>query len=255
MTTTLGYQLDRIVTINATPETVFGFFTDSRKWAAWWGAGSRIDPRPGGEVHVVHPGGAEASGEVLEIEPPGQIVFTYGYATGKPFPPGGSRVTIRLESTDGGTQLHLTHEFPDESGRDEHVQGWRYQLSLFANAVANEVNRNAEAQVDAWFAAWSTDDSAGRRATLAQVASPEVRFADRFSHTEGLEDLAVHLDAARRFMPGLTMRRNGDVHQCQGCAITEWVATSADGQPKARGTSVFLLDQVGRITSVTGFWS
>lgn len=255
MTTTLGYQLDRVITIGAPPETVFGFFTDSRKWAAWWGAGSTIDPRPGGRVHVVHPGGVEASGEVVEIQPPEQIVFTYGYATGRPFPPGASRVTIRLAPRAGGTQLHLTHEFPDGSARDEHVQGWRYQLSLFANAVANEVNRHADTQVDAWFAAWSSDDSAGRRAALIQVASPEVRFADRFSHTEGLEDLTVHLDAARRFMPGLTMRRSGDVRHCQGCAIAEWVAASADGEPKARGTNVFLLDEAGRIASVTGFWS
>jgi uncharacterized protein YndB with AHSA1/START domain len=255
MTTTRSCQLDRLITIEALPETVFGFFTDSRKWAAWWGAGSTIDPRPGGRIHVVHPGGTEAAGEVVEIQPSEQIVFTYGYASGKPFPPGASRVTIRLVPQNGGTQLHLTHEFSDERARDEHIQGWRYQLSLFANAVANEVNRNVEVPVDAWFAAWSSEDGASRRAALTQVVAPEVRFADRFSHTEGLEDLTIHLDAARRFMPGLTMRRHGDVRQCQGCAIAEWVATSSDGEPKARGTSVFLLDEAGRITSVTGFWS
>jgi uncharacterized protein YndB with AHSA1/START domain len=255
MTTALGYQLDRIITIGAHPETVFGFFTDSRKWAAWWGPGSTIDPRPGGRVCVVHPGGTEASGEVVAIQPPAEIVFTYGYANGRPFPPGASRVSIRLEPHAGGTRLHLTHEFPDGSARDEHIQGWRYQLSLFANAVADEVNRRADAQVDAWFDAWSSEDGALRRAALTKIASAEVRFSDRFSHTEGLEDLAVHLDAARRFMPGLTMRRSGDVRHCQGCALAEWVATSASGEPKARGTNVFLLDPAGQITSVTGFWS
>lgn len=255
MTTMLGYRLDRVITLGASPETVFGFFTDSGRWARWWGAGSTIDPRPGGRVHVVHPGGVEASGEVVEIRPPDQIVFTYGYTSGKPFPAGASRVTIRLASVAGGSRLHLTHEFPDGSARDEHVQGWRYQLALFANAVADEVNRGADMQVDAWFAAWSSEDGAVRRSALTKIASPEVRFADRFSHTEGLEELALHLDAARRFMPGLTMRRSGDVRHCQGCAIAEWVAASADGEPKARGTNVFLLDEAGRITAVTGFWS
>ena len=40
-------RLDRTVVIRARPETVFGFFTDSGRWAAWWGAGSTIDPQAG----------------------------------------------------------------------------------------------------------------------------------------------------------------------------------------------------------------
>ena len=40
---TLGH-----VRIEADRETVFRYFTDSGRWAAWWGAGSTIDPRPGG---------------------------------------------------------------------------------------------------------------------------------------------------------------------------------------------------------------
>lgn len=255
MTTTLGHQLDRIVTIGAPRETVFRFFTDSTRWASWWGAGSSIDPRPGGRVLVLHPGAVEASGEILELQPPERIAFTYGYATGKPFPPGASRVTIRLTTHQHGTQLHLTHEFADDSGRNEHAQGWRYQLALFANVIMNEVNRDAESRVDAWFDAWSCDDGDTRRKSLSQIALPEVRFADRFSHTEGLEDLALHLDAARRFMPGLTLHRHGAVRHCQGCALADWTAVGADGTQKASGTNVFVFDQWGRIEAVTGFWS
>jgi uncharacterized protein YndB with AHSA1/START domain len=254
MTTALGYQLDRIVTIKATPEIVFGFFTDSARWASWWGTGSSIDPTPGGRALILHPGGVETSGEVLEVEPPSRFVFTYGFASGTPFPPGSSRVTIRLQSVDEGTQLHLTHEFPAEAGREDHVQGWRYQLSLFANLVANEVNRQAERQVDAWYEAWSTDDSVARGESLSRIAAPHVTFNDRFSHTEGLADLAAHLDAARRHMPGLTLQREGAVRQCQGCALSDWTAVGTDGQQKARGTNVFAFDATGRITAVTGFW-
>ena len=255
MTTTLGYQLDRIITIGATPEVVFRFFTDTSRWAAWWGAGSSIDPRPGGRVLVVHPGAVEASGEVVEIQAPERIVFTYGYASGKPFPPGGSRVTIRLEPHQNGTQLHLTHEFAEDDSRGEHTQGWRYQLALFANVVTNEVNQHAEGRVDDWFAAWSNEDSAARRESLSRIALPEVSFADRFSHTEGLEDLALHLDAARRFMPGLALRRQGSVRHCQGYALADWVAVTPDGQQKATGTNIFVFDPIGRIAAVTGFWA
>jgi uncharacterized protein YndB with AHSA1/START domain len=255
MTTTLDAQVDRMVTIGAARETVFRFFTDSTRWAAWWGAGSTIDPRPGGKVVIVHPGNVQASGEVVELNAPERIVFTYGYASGKPFPPGGSRVTIRLEGVEDGTRLHLIQEYPDVMARADAAQGWRYQLALFANVVANEVHHQAEGRIDDWFTAWSHDDGAARRRLLSHIALPEVRFADRFSHTEGLEDLALHLDAARRFMPGLTLQREGAVRHCQGTALTDWTAVDADGQPKAKGTNVFVFDPLGRIAAVTGFWS
>ncbi len=84
----LPYKLNRTVLIDATPETVFRFFTDSARWAVWWGTGSAIDARPGGEVYIRYPSGVEVVGEVLEVRPPEQISFTYGYASGNPIPPG-----------------------------------------------------------------------------------------------------------------------------------------------------------------------
>src|ERR1700757_4327476 len=93
----LTYRLERSVAIQATPETVFGFFTDRARWARWGGAGPTTDANPGGKLFIRHPGGVETVGEVIEVRPPERIVFTYGYASGKPIPPGGSRVTIRLE--------------------------------------------------------------------------------------------------------------------------------------------------------------
>src|SRR5580700_2941486 len=99
--TTLPHRLDRTVVIRAACETVFRFFTDSARWASWWGAGSTIDPRPGGKVLIRYPNAVEVSGEVLEVLAPERIVFTYGYASGTPIPPGGSRVTISLEPYQG----------------------------------------------------------------------------------------------------------------------------------------------------------
>src|ERR1039458_2266149 len=92
----LPHQLERTVVIRAEPETVFRFFTDSARWANWWGAGSTIDATPGGKVYIRHPNGVEAMGEVVEVQVPREIVFTLGYASGKPMPPGSSRVTINL---------------------------------------------------------------------------------------------------------------------------------------------------------------
>jgi uncharacterized protein YndB with AHSA1/START domain len=246
------YKLERIVVIRATPEIVYGFFTDSARWATWWGAGSTIEGTPGGKVHIRHSNGVEVLGEVLEAEPLRRIVFTYGYASGNPIPPGASLVTILLEAHPDGTRLHLTHEFEEPEPRDLHIQGWRFQLSLFGNVTASEAFAGAQAAVDSWFAAWQMADGAARDAELARIATPEIRFRDRYSLLEGREDLSAHISAALRFLPGIGLRRKGEVRHCQGTVLADWAAAGADGVERMSGTSVFLMHPDGRIASVTG---
>ena len=251
---TLSHTLDRTILIRADRDVVFRFFTDSARWAAWWGAGSSIDPRTGGRVLIRYPDGTEAIGEVLEITAPERVAFTYGYASGAPIAPGSSLVTIELDPTPGGTRVRLSHDFAEASVRDHHVQGWRYQLSLFANAVANEAYGSASTLVDQWFAAWSEPDAETRRAVLDRTVGSDISMRDRFSAIEGLPDLLEHLAAVHRFMPGMTMTRDGAVRQCQGMALADWIATGANGQEQGRGTNVFVLGVDGRVESVTGFW-
>lgn len=251
----LPHALERTVTIQAPPETVFRFFQDPARWAKWWGSGSTIDPKVGGDIYIRHPGNVEAAGKVLEIHPPRTLVFTYGFMSGKPIPPGSSRVTIHLEPLRGGTRLTLKHELGDAAVRDEHVQGWRFQLSLFANAVADEVNANAARYVDLWFKAWSEPDEIARRAMISEIAVPEVRMQDRFSNLEGIDDVLPHLAASQRFMPGLTLSRTGDVRHCQGMVLADWKVTGLDGRDRGTGTNVFVFAPSGRIEWVTGFWS
>ena len=255
MTTTLTHRLDRTIVIGAPPAAVFKYFTDSARWAAWWGAGSTIDARPGGRVFIKYPGGNEASGEVVDLDPPSRIVFTYGYNSGTPIGPGESRVTIELEKVAQGTKLRLTHALTDAAVREEHVQGWRYQLSLFANIVANEIHAKAVDVVDAWFDAWNETDAAARASRLAAIASPEVRMHDRFSCVDGVDDLTPHIGAAQHFMPGFRLQRSGTLRQCQGVVLADWTASGPDGQARATGTNVFTLAPDGRIDAVTGFWN
>lgn len=249
----LTHKLDRSVVIQAKPETVFRFFTDSARWAKWWGVGSSIEPCVGGKVLIRNPGGIETIGEVLEVVPTERIVFTYGFASGKPIPPGSSRVTISLEPCEAGTRLHLLHEFPDAAVRNDHVQGWRYQLALFANTVADEVFAGAAGVADAWFEAWVVPDDRARGEAFAKIAAPDVRFRDRFSLLDGLDDLTAHAGASQRFMPGVRLRRVGDARHCQGVVLADWIASGADGREVMSGTNVFALASDGRITSATGF--
>ena len=252
----LVHRLDRTLVIRARRDTVFTFFNDASRWASWWGAGSTIDAKPGGRVLIRHSNGVEASGEVLEVHAPERIVFTYGYAKGLPSPAGSSRVTIRLDSHPQGTLLQLTHEFAegDVAARDEHVQGWRFQLSLFANLIADNVNAGAASLVDQWLAAWSEADAVARDRSLAAIAAPAVRFEDKFSCVEGVSELSGHLAAAQRFMPGLRLERRGGIRHCQWHVLADWVAVGGDGQERGRGTNLFVFDAEGRIATVTGFW-
>jgi hypothetical protein len=150
--------------------------------------------------------------------------------------------------------VRLSHAFAEAKVRDEHVQGWRYQLSLFANAVAADAGASVQEIVDRWFAAWSEPDGAARNAALDHILAADVAMRDRFSAIEGAADLREHLAAVHRFMPGMVISREGDVRQCQGMALADWIARGADGQERGRGTNVFVLNADGLVESVTGFW-
>jgi len=251
----LPFSLERTVVIGAPPEIVFRFFTDPVRFAAWWGDGSDIDCRPGGRVHVQHPGGVVATGKVLEVDPPRRLVFTYGYeGEGKAIAPGASRVTVLLSEDPGGTKLHLRHDVPTAAARDEHVQGWRFQLALFSNLVSREVQANAAERIDSFFEAWSEADCAKRRQALDSCAEPSLAFGDAYSCTSGVDDLDAHLAAARVHMPGVSLSRDGEIRQCQGTAIARWIAKKADGSLLGRGTNVFDFAPNGKIRRVIGFW-
>jgi uncharacterized protein YndB with AHSA1/START domain len=255
MSQPLPFRLDREIVVAAPRDTVFRYFTDNERWARWWGTGSTIDATPGGAVLIRHPNGAEVTGHVVALDPPDAIAFTYGYRSGAPIPEGASLVTIRLADHERGTTVQLSHEFADDGACNQHVQGWRYQMAVFANVTANEMFSGADALVDAWFDAWSDPDSVTREASLDRVASPDIAFKDQFSLVTGLEDLRPHLAAVHRFMPGLRLSRDGAVRHCQGTVLADWVARDAEGQKRGSGSNVFQLDASGRIRAVTGFWN
>jgi uncharacterized protein YndB with AHSA1/START domain len=247
----LAYSVDRSILIEADRETVFGFFTDSARWASWWGPGSTVDPRPGGALRIRHSNGFESVGEVLELVAPERFVFTFSLQSERLIPAEESRVTIRLEQEGVGTLLRLKHEVADAVVADQLVQGWRFHFSMFANAVANYVNAGAPDVVDAWFALWTEPDATTREATLGRIASRKVRFRDRYSRLEGIDEVVAHTGASQRFMPGIGLERKGSIRHCQGTVLADWVARSSDGQEKMSGTSVFLLGTGVKIDSVT----
>jgi len=251
--TSLPHRLDRTVVIHGEPEIVFRFFQDSEKWASWWGAGSAIESRPHGRVLIRNSEGVDVVGEVLELEPPEKIVFSYGFLDRRAERAGDSRVTICLEPLGRSTRLHLTHEFNDSTARDEHVQGWRFQLSVFANVVANEVHADVGQAIDGWFSAWSVVDSHARREAFARVATEDVGLRDRFSVIDGLDDLVAHTAAYQRLFRGLRFERKGSVRHCQGIVLTDWIMHFDEGASHLSGTGCFTFNTGNQIEAVINF--
>ncbi len=250
--TELTQSLERRISICAERETVFRYFTDAARFARWWGQGSTIEARPGGAILIRFPNGQGARGEVLEIDPPRRIVFSYGLGAGNPSDE--SIVTIALDETPEGTALLLNHAFTSAKIRDHFVQGWRHQLALFSKAVAEERHADVADRVDAYLRAWGDPDAAARRALLESCAVPGIVFRDAFSATEGREELLANLDAVQVFMPGVALAREGDVALSHGTAMARWTARRQNGETVGRGTNVYDLAPDGRLARVVGFW-
>ncbi len=249
----LERTVERTILILAARDTVFRYFTDSERFAAWWGAGSTIEGRVGGRMRIRYPNGETASGEVLEIVPGEFIAFSYGYdAPGKPIPPGGSRVTVALQSRRGGTLVTLRHEVADVKTRDAHVAGWRHQMAVFSTVVAQEQHAGLAGVLDRYFAAWNARTPADVRAALEASVTDDVEYRDAFGALFDRAELEAHLALVPVYMPGLTLRRAGEPRQCQGWGLVDWVAEGEDGTAKARGTNVFTLAPDGRLARITG---
>ncbi len=118
--------------------------------------------------------------------------------------------------------------------------------------AAGEQHQGAAALVDRYFGVWAEPEPAARRAGLASVVADDVTFRDAFGCTSGRDDLLERITAVQMHMPGVRLVRAGEVRQCQGTAVVDWVAQAADGPTRGFGTNVFDLGPDGRIGRVVG---
>ena len=125
------------VRIEASPETVFEFFTDPVKAVRWMGTQATLDPRPGGVYKLVMDEQWIAVGEFVEVDPPRRIVFTWGWQGDLiDTPPGSSTVEVDLIPDGAGTLVRLVHSgLPHEQSTAAHRDGWETNLPRLA-AVA-----------------------------------------------------------------------------------------------------------------------
>jgi uncharacterized protein YndB with AHSA1/START domain len=130
--------------INASPETIFDFWTDSEKIKIWLASDARLDPRPDGEAYLqmgghVAKGPFTNNGHFLVVEPHSHLEFTWGFE--EPIvgvPPESSVVSVDLIPQDEGTLVRVTHTgLPagrDSSPFSERV-GWTSMLEHLEEAA------------------------------------------------------------------------------------------------------------------------
>jgi uncharacterized protein YndB with AHSA1/START domain len=143
--------LEHEIRIEASPETVFGFFTDPARMVRWMGNRATLDPRPGGvfQVDFVREiGQVAAQGEFIEVVPFERLVFTWGIdldALG--VPPGSTRVEVAFVPDGEATIVRLVHRVLPAGSVEFHQAGWGHYLERLAGLFTR-----AEIGTDDWLA-------------------------------------------------------------------------------------------------------
>jgi uncharacterized protein YndB with AHSA1/START domain len=131
--------------IEAPPEIVFAYLTDSARFTAWMGIDARLDPRPGGSYQIRVDDQHVASGQYREIEPPRRLLMTWGWEGHPTVPPGSTLVEITLRDEAGGTLLRLRHTgLPGKAEQRLHADGWGRYLDQLARVSALRKATGAE---------------------------------------------------------------------------------------------------------------
>jgi uncharacterized protein YndB with AHSA1/START domain len=121
--------------IEASPETVFAYLTDSQRFVRWMGVGAELDARPGGRYRIDVDGVHIARGAYEIIDPPPTAGDDLGREGHPTVPPGSTTVEITLTSDRGATVLRLRHlGLPGDTERRAHAEGWLQYMSQLAAA-------------------------------------------------------------------------------------------------------------------------
>lgn len=138
-------QLSLECQLDASDERVFDLMTTSAPLARWFGPSGftmpevEVDLRVGGRYRfTMQPPAGEPfhiSGEYVEIEAPGRLVFTFNYE--EPAPDDReTTVTIDLDAMDGATELVLRQaEFATEERVELHRGGWTESFEKLRNLL------------------------------------------------------------------------------------------------------------------------
>lgn len=258
MVQTDGQGVGLSVQIEAPPERVFSILATSAGISRWLGCEAEFDPKVGTSFRLRFPQfQTTIEGEVLEFTEGERIVMTWGASEGAQadtLPVGSSKVTLAVAPSEHGTKVAVTHEFlPSPEEEKNHAQGWRFHLSrlgLISNREALEAH--LPSLLDAYFAAWSTDDSEERLRLFESTCSEHISYGDDFAALTGRSLLALHAANSRMYMPDIDVRRVGMPVVCRGNAIVRWEAFKGS-DPVQSGINQMVVDQDGKLSRVIAY--
>jgi len=123
--------------VEAPPDVVYRYLTESELMVRWNCSEAEMDPRPGGVYRATMGPGYVASGEFLEVIPSERVAFTFGWDTGDdhPVPPGSSLVEIDLVPDGDATLVRLRHSGLPSDAVDDHRSGWEHYHGRLAVAA------------------------------------------------------------------------------------------------------------------------
>jgi uncharacterized protein YndB with AHSA1/START domain len=138
----IGGALEITQRIDAPPEIVFAYLTDSARFTQWMGVGAELDARPGGRYRIDVDGVHIAVGEYQQVDPPRRLVMSWGWDGHPTVPPGSTTVEITLTAERGATVLRLRHlGLPNADERRNHQDGWTLYTGRLREVAAGTTGR------------------------------------------------------------------------------------------------------------------
>lgn len=273
MSTSPTPTIEVSVTIAASIETVWSYFTDDTKFAAWIGSfagmgslpGTRVEARVGGSLHIEYPDmtgqspvGSVATGRIEALSPMSLAVFTWGYEkdqmnTG--LAPGSTRVEVHLREERDGVHVTLKHSgIAAPQVREGHRTGWTHYLAMLARDSALAQHAASAPRVYADYErAWSEPDAAARRNLLARSCELEIQVRTGFACTDSIEALDQHIANSQKHMPGFTLAHDAPPKVAHNFAQVGWIVRAPNGQAAFSGLHFLELSPKGLIRRLVSF--
>ena len=142
--------IERVITIDAPPETVFRLLTDPVQYVRWKGRLAELEPRPDGAFRVEFAIAKDiVAGKYVEVVRDRRVVFTWGWEGNEMIPPGSSTVEIDLQPMGSGTRLRLVHRGLPQEAIASHTVGWDYFLPRLTDIAEGRPARDVPLKADA----------------------------------------------------------------------------------------------------------